>query len=167
MAKKENIVFYGTGRRKNAVARVRLVEGTGKITINGKDIDEFFGLETLKVIVRQPLTVTNTTAKYDVIATVKGGGFTGQAGAIRHGIARALNEANSEYRPALKSNGFLTRDPRMKERKNTVLKKLEKLHNSQKDRIYKIQPRKVSNFRGFYYCIISKASLEPFSPSKL
>ena len=126
MAKKENIVFYGTGRRKNAIARVRLVEGNGKITINGKDIDEFFGLETLKVIVRQPLTVTNTTAKYDVIANVKGGGFTGQAGAIRHGIARALNEANSEYRPSLKSNGFLTRDPRMKERKKYGLKKARK-----------------------------------------
>lgn len=126
MAKKENIVFYGTGRRKNAIARVRLVEGNGKITINGKDIDEFFGLETLKVIVRQPLTVTNTTAKYDVIANVKGGGFTGQAGAIRHGIARALNEANSEYRSALKSNGFLTRDPRMKERKKYGLKKARK-----------------------------------------
>lgn len=126
MAKKENIVFYGTGRRKSSVSRVRLVEGTGKITINGKDIDEFFGLETLKVIARQPLTVTNTTTKYDVIATVKGGGFTGQAGAIRHGIARALNEANSEYRPALKSNGFLTRDPRMKERKKYGLKKARK-----------------------------------------
>ena len=126
MAKKENVVFYGTGRRKSSVARVRLVEGNGKITINGKDIDEFFGLETLKVIVRQPLTVTNTTAKYDVIATVKGGGFTGQAGAIRHGIARALNEANNEYRPALKSNGFLTRDPRMKERKKYGLKKARK-----------------------------------------
>ena len=126
MAKKENIVFYGTGRRKNAIARVRLVEGNGKITINGKDIDEFFGLETLKVIVRQPLTVTNTTAKYDVIANVKGGGFTGQAGAIRHGIARALNEANSEYRPSLKPNGFLTRDPRMKERKKYGLKKARK-----------------------------------------
>ena len=126
MAKTENIVFYGTGRRKSSVSRVRLVEGTGKITINGKDIDEFFGLETLKVIVRQPLTVTNTTAKYDVIATVKGGGFTGQAGAIRHGIARALNEANSEYRPALKQNGFLTRDPRMKERKKYGLKKARK-----------------------------------------
>ena len=126
MAKKENIVFYGTGRRKNAIARVRLVDGSGKITINGKDIDEFFGLETLKVIVRQPLTVTNTTAKYDVIANVKGGGFTGQAGAIRHGIARALNEANSEYRPELKSNGFLTRDPRMKERKKYGLKKARK-----------------------------------------
>ena len=100
MAKKENIVFYGTSRRKNAIARVRLVEGTGKITINGKDIDEFFGLETLKVIVRQPLTVTNTVDKYDVTCTVTGGGFTGQAGAIRHGIARALNAANIEYRPA-------------------------------------------------------------------
>ena len=126
MAKKDNIVFYGTGRRKSSVSRVRLLEGTGKITINGKDIDEFFGLETLKVIVRQPLTVTNTTAKYDVIATVKGGGFTGQAGAIRHGIARALNEANSEYRPSLKQNGFLTRDPRMKERKKYGLKKARK-----------------------------------------
>ena len=125
-AKSEKIMFYGTGRRKKSIARVRLVEGNGKITINGKDIDEFFGLETLKVIVRQPLTVTNTTAKYDVIANVKGGGFTGQAGAIRHGIARALNEANSEYRPALKSNGFLTRDPRMKERKKYGLKKARK-----------------------------------------
>ena len=123
---KNNIVFYGTGRRKSSVSRVRLIEGTGKITINGKDIDEFFGLETLKVIARQPLTVTNTTAKYDVIVTVKGGGFTGQAGAIRHGIARALNEANSEYRPALKQNGFLTRDPRMKERKKYGLKKARK-----------------------------------------
>ena len=122
MAKTENIVYYGTGRRKSSVARVRLVEGSGKITINGKDIDEFFGLETLKVIVKQPLTVTNTTTKYDVICTVKGGGFTGQAGAIRHGIARALNEANIEYRPALKSNGFLTRDPRMKERKKYGLR---------------------------------------------
>ena len=126
MAKKENVVFYGTGRRKSSVARVRLVEGNGKITINGKDIDEFFGLETLKVIVRQPLTVTNTTSKYDVICTVKGGGFTGQAGAIRHGIARALNKANTEYRPALKSSGFLTRDPRMKERKKYGLKKARK-----------------------------------------
>lgn len=126
MAKKDNIVFYGTGRRKSSIARVRLIEGTGKITINGKDIDEFFGLETLKVIVRQPLTVTNTATKYDVIVTVKGGGFTGQAGAVRHGIARALNEANSEYRPALKSNGFLTRDSRMKERKKYGLKKARK-----------------------------------------
>ena len=126
MAKSEKIVFYGTGRRKSSIARVRLVEGNGKITINGKDIDEFFGLETLKVIVRQPLVVTNTSTKYDVICKVQGGGFTGQAGAIRHGIARALNEANAEYRPALKSNGFLTRDPRMKERKKYGLKKARK-----------------------------------------
>ncbi len=126
MAKSEKIVFYGTGRRKSSVARVRITEGTGKITINGKDIDEFFGMETLKVIVRQPLTVTNTSAKYDVICKVQGGGFTGQAGAIRHGIARALNEANSEFRPALKQNGFLTRDPRMKERKKYGLKKARK-----------------------------------------
>ena len=126
MAKSEKIVYTGTGRRKSSIARVRLVEGSGKITINGKDIDEFFGLETLKVIVRQPLTVTNTSDKYDVICSVQGGGFTGQAGAIRHGIARALNEANSEFRPALKLNGFLTRDPRMKERKKYGLKKARK-----------------------------------------
>jgi len=122
----EKLYYYGTGRRKNAIARVRLTEGSGKITINGKDIEEFFGMETLKVIVKQPLTVTNTTAKYDVIAKVTGGGFTGQAGAIRHGIARALNEANAEFRPALKQNGFLTRDPRMKERKKYGLKKARK-----------------------------------------
>ena len=126
MAKSNNLVYMGTGRRKSSIARVRLVEGTGKITINGKDLEEFFDLETLKVIVRQPLTVTNTLAKYDVICTVKGGGVSGQAGAIRHGIARALNEANSEYRPALKTNGFLTRDPRMKERKKYGLKKARK-----------------------------------------
>ena len=126
MAKSNKIVYMGTGRRKSSIARVRLVEGTGKITINGKDIEEFFDLETLKVIVRQPLTVTNTLAKYDVICSVRGGGVSGQAGAIRHGIARALNEANSEYRPALKSNGFLTRDPRMKERKKYGLKKARK-----------------------------------------
>ncbi|MCI8617712.1 MAG: 30S ribosomal protein S9 [Clostridia bacterium] len=126
MAKTEKIAYLGTGRRKSSIARVRLIEGSGKITINGKDIEEFFGLETLKVIVRQPLTVTNTLDKYDVICTVQGGGFTGQAGAIRHGIARALNEANSEFRPALKTNGFLTRDPRMKERKKYGLKKARK-----------------------------------------
>ena len=122
----DKICYCGTGRRKNSIARVRLVEGTGKITINGKDIEEYFGMETLKVIVRQPLTVTNTTAKYDVVAKVVGGGFTGQAGAIRHGLARALNEANDEFRPVLKSNGFLTRDPRMKERKKYGLKKARK-----------------------------------------
>ena len=124
MAKAKSVknVFYGTGRRKKSIARVRLVEGTGVVTINGKSIDEYFGTEVLKVIVRQPLTATNTVAKYDVIAKVIGGGFTGQAGAIRHGIARALNEANSEFRPVLKVNGYLTRDPRMKERKKYGLK---------------------------------------------
>lgn len=118
--------FLGTGRRKKSIARVRLVDGNGKITINGKDIEEYFGTEVLKTIVRQPLTATNTTAKFDVVAKVQGGGFTGQAGAIRHGIARALNEANSEFRPALKTNGYLTRDPRMKERKKYGLKKARK-----------------------------------------
>ena len=125
-AKTDKIVFYGTGRRKSSIARVRLVEGKGTITINEKDIDEYLGTETLKVIVRQPLTSTNTLDKYDVICKVQGGGFTGQAGAIRLGIARALLEANSEYRPTLKSAGFLTRDPRMKERKKYGLKKARK-----------------------------------------
>ena len=124
--KSEKIVFYGTGRRKSSIARVRLVEGTGVITINGKDINEYLGMETLKVIVRQPLVATNTLSKYDVICKVTGGGFTGQAGAIRHGISRALLEANSEYRPTLKANGFLTRDSRMKERKKYGLKKARK-----------------------------------------
>ena len=126
MAKSEKVVFLGTGRRKSSIARVRLVEGKGNITVNGKDINEYFGEETLRVIVKQPLTVTNTLSKYDVIAKVQGGGFSGQAGAVLHGIARALNEANSEYRPVLKSNGFLTRDPRMKERKKYGLKKARK-----------------------------------------
>ena len=115
--------FYGTGRRKESVARVRLVPGSGKITVNGRDIDDYFGLETLKIIVRQPLEATKTNGKFDVIVTVKGGGFTGQAGAIRHGIARALLEADADYRPILKKAGYLTRDPRMKERKKPGLKK--------------------------------------------
>ena len=125
-AKKDKIMFYGTGRRKSSIARVRLVEGTGVITINGKNINEYLGTDTLKVIVRQPLTATNTLDKYDVICSVQGGGFTGQAGAIRLGIARALLEANSEYRPTLKSAGFLTRDSRQKERKKYGLKKARK-----------------------------------------
>ncbi|MDY2790650.1 MAG: 30S ribosomal protein S9 [Lachnospiraceae bacterium] len=115
--------YYGTGRRKNSVARVYLVPGTGKITINKRDIDHYLGLETLKIIVRQPLEATKTNGKFDVIVTVKGGGFTGQAGAIRHGIARALLEADADYRPILKKAGYLTRDPRMKERKKPGLKK--------------------------------------------
>lgn len=128
MAKTKNSeVFRGTGRRKSSVARVRIVAGSGKITVNGKDIQEYFGEETLRVIVRQPLTVTNTEAKFDVVANVKGGGFAGQAGAVRHGIARALNEANKEeYRQVLKASGFLTRDAREKERKKYGLKKARK-----------------------------------------
>ena len=114
--------LYGTGRRKSSVARVRIVPGTGKITINDRDIDDFFGLETLKVVVRQPLVATDTLGKFDVIAKVSGGGFTGQAGAIRHGLSRALLTVDEEYRPALKAAGFLTRDPRMKERKKYGLK---------------------------------------------
>ena len=114
--------FYGTGRRKKSIARVFLKPGTGKITINKRDIDDYFGLETLKVIVRQPFGATETTDKFDVVCTVKGGGTTGQAGAIRHGIARALIQADSDFRPVLKKEGFLTRDPRMKERKKYGLK---------------------------------------------
>ena len=127
MAKSNKEVFLGTGRRKSSIARVRLTSGTGKITVNGKDINEYFGEETLRVIVKQPLTVTGTESKYDVVAKVVGGGFSGQAGAVRHGIARALNEANrEEYRPTLKSNGLLTRDSRKKERKKYGLKKARK-----------------------------------------
>ncbi len=114
--------YYGTGRRKSSVARVYLVPGTGKITINKKDIEEYFGLETLKLIVRQPLETTGTSGKFDVIVNVQGGGTTGQAGAIRHGISRALLEADEDFRAPLKKAGFLTRDPRMKERKKYGLK---------------------------------------------
>lgn len=115
--------FYGTGRRKRSVARVRLYQGTGKITINDRDIDEYFGLDTLKLIVRQPLELTETTEKFDVVCRVAGGGVTGQAGAIRHGISRALLQYDSEaLRATLKKAGFLTRDPRMKERKKYGLK---------------------------------------------
>ena len=115
--------LYGTGRRKSSVARVHLFQGgTGSITINGRDIDDYFGLETLKMVVRQPLVTTNTMGKVDIVATVKGGGVSGQAGALRHGVARALLLASEDYRPLLKKAGFLTRDPRMKERKKYGLK---------------------------------------------
>lgn len=114
--------YYGTGRRKSSVARVFLVPGTGKITVNKKDIEEYFGLDTLKVIVRQPLEATSTTDKFDVIVTVRGGGVSGQAGAIRHGLSRALLQTDEDYRPVLKKEGYLTRDPRMKERKKYGLK---------------------------------------------
>ena len=121
MAKAANN-FYGPGRRKKSIARVYLKPGKGNITVNKRDINDYFGLETLKVIVRQPLALTETTDKFDVVVTVKGGGTTGQAGAIRHGIARALLTVDNDYRPALKKAGFLTRDPRMKERKKYGLK---------------------------------------------
>ena len=114
--------YYGTGRRKSSVARVYLVPGSGKITVNKRDIEEYFGLETLKLIIRQPLEVTGTTGKFDISINVCGGGTTGQAGAIRHGISRALLEADSDFRPALKKAGFVTRDRRMKERKKYGLK---------------------------------------------
>jgi len=114
--------FYGTGRRKSSVARVRLFPGTGNITINGQDIDKYFGLETLKLIINQPFDVTDTRGKFDIVANVKGGGFSGQAGAIRHGVSRALLLADDSFRAPLKKAGFLTRDPRMKERKKYGLK---------------------------------------------
>ena len=123
MYESKRAYHYGTGRRKASVARVRVYEnGTGSITINGRDIDDYFGLETLKLIVRQPLNTTDTIGKVDVVCTVEGGGVTGQAGAIRHGVSRALLEVNPEYRAHLKAAGFLTRDPRMKERKKYGLK---------------------------------------------
>ena len=115
--------FYGTGRRKSSVARVRLYPGTGAITINGKSIDEYFGLDTLKLIINQPFGVTGTEGKFDIVANVNGGGFSGQAGAVRHGISRALLTVDADFRPELKKAGFLTRDPRMKERKKYGLKK--------------------------------------------
>ena len=118
--------FYGTGRRKKSIARVYLMPGKGEITINKRPIDEYFGLETLKVIVRQPMAATDTVDKYDVLVNVHGGGYTGQAGAIRHGISRALLQVDADYRPVLKKAGFLTRDPRMKERKKYGLKKARK-----------------------------------------
>ena len=117
-----NEKYYGTGRRKKSIARVYLVPGTGKITVNKRDIDDYFGLETLKTIVRQPLVATDNTDKFDVLVNVHGGGFTGQAGAIRHGISRALLQVDAENKPTLKAEGYLTRDPRMKERKKYGLK---------------------------------------------
>lgn len=118
--------YIGTGRRKKAIARVRLVPGTGKITINKRDIETYFNYETLRVVVKEPLVITDTLGQYDVLVNVHGGGYTGQAGAIRHGISRALLQADAELRPILKKAGFLTRDPRMKERKKYGLKKARK-----------------------------------------
>ena len=158
--------FYGTGRRKKSIARVYLVPGTGNITINKRDIDEYLGLETLKVVVRQPLVATETLDKFDVLVNVRGGGYTGQAGAIRHGIARALLQADPDYRPVLKKAGYLTRDPRMKERKKYGLKAarrapqfskrqlVERLSSARDNLLFKSyqngsSPRKIKVFRGF------------------
>ncbi len=124
--------YYGTGRRKKSIARVYLMPGKGEITINRRNIDDYFGLETLKVIVRQPLAATDTVDKFDVKVTVRGGGYTGQAGAVRHGIARALLQADPDYRPTLKKAGYLTRDPRMKERKKYGLKAARRAHQFSK-----------------------------------
>jgi len=117
------VQYRGTGRRKESLARVRLIPGNGKIMINGRQMDQYFGMETLKLIVRQPLVATATLDRFDIVAKVEGGGFSGQAGALRHGIARALLQADGEYRLVLKKSGYLTRDPRMKERKKYGLKK--------------------------------------------
>ena len=148
-----SVKYYGTGRRKKSVARVYLVPGTGKITINKRDIDEYLGLETLKVVVRQPLVATETVEKFDVIVNVKGGGYTGQAGAIRHGIARALLQADAEYRPILKKAGYLTRDPRMKERKKYGLKAARRAPQfSKREFLWFWNPGNQS-FLGFFYKI--------------
>ena len=140
--------FYGTGRRKKSIARVYLVPGTGKITINKRDIDEYFGLETLKVIVRQPLALTETEGKFDVIVNVHGGGYTGQAGAIRHGLSRALLEADKDYRPALKAAGFLTRDPRMSQSSSSRSAVQQAIIPIEYGNLSK--PRKFLIFRGFF-----------------
>ena len=154
--------YYGTGRRKHSVARVRVYPGSGTITINGRSIDDYFGLETLKLIVRQPLTLTDTIEKFDIVATVAGGGVTGQAGAIRHGLSRALLQYSDELRPVLKKAGFLTRDPRMKERKKYGLKAARRasLHvallSSPRDNLYPLwehSNRLVMRFAALWDCL--------------
>ena len=153
-----NTKYYGTGRRKKSIARVYLVPGTGKITINKRDIDEYLGLETLKVIVRQPLVATENVDKFDVLVNVKGGGYTGQAGAIRHGIARALLTVDADYRPVLKKAGYLTRDPRMKERKKYGLKSARRAPQFSKQIVFTIskrlpKPLQTQCLQGFFLCL--------------
>ena len=147
--------YYGTGRRKTSVARVRLVPGEGNVIINNRELKDYFGLKTLELIIKQPLNLTETIGKYDVLAKVEGGGPSGQAGAIRHGIARALLKVDIEYRPALKKAGFLTRDPREKERRKYGLKKLVKLHNSRNVKNclseWKLKPLQTQYLRGFSF----------------
>ncbi len=149
MYESKNPYYYGTGRRKSSVARVRLYAGTGKITINGRDIDDYFGLETLKLIVRQPMALTDTLGQFDVVCTVAGGGVSGQAGAIRHGIARALLQHGDEMRPILKKAGLLTRDPRMKERKKYGLKAARRAPQFSKRRFDPVQCRTIHKPPGF------------------
>ena len=156
-----NTKYYGTGRRKSSVARVYLVPGTGKITINKRDIDEYLGLETLKVIVRQPLVATETVDKFDVLVNVKGGGYSGQAGAIRHGISRALLQVDNEYRPTLKAAGFLTRDPRMKERKKYGLKAARRAPQFSKRELSRNENIKKSPiYKGYRSCGMLSDGLE-------
>ena len=151
MAKTER--YYGTGRRKKSIARVYLVPGNGNITINKRSIDEYFGLETLKVIVRQPLAATETAEKFDVLVNVHGGGYTGQAGAIRHGISRALLQVDGDFRPVLKKAGFLTRDPRMKERKKYGLKAARRAPQFSKRSFFSYREIKKSPFyKGYRGC---------------
>ena len=147
-----NPYFYGTGRRKESVARVRVYAGTGKITINDRDIDDYFGLDTLKLIVRQPLALTETTEKFDIVCRVNGGGVSGQAGAIRHGLSRALLQYDESLRPALKKAGFLTRDPRMKER-STVSRQQEEHNSSQRDNYFSISRHSLRS--AFFFCTTS------------
>mgnify|MGYP000878238340 CR=1 FL=1 len=157
--------YYGTGRRKKSIARVYLVPGTGKITINKRDIDEYLGLETLKVVVRQPLVATETVDKFDVLVNVRGGGFTGQAGAIRHGISRALLQADADYRPVLKKAGFLTRDPRMKERKKYGLKAARRAPQFSKRRFPSLlYAQKAPFLRTVPFCGFDKECVFPSSP---
>ena len=145
------VQYMGTGRRKKSVARVRLVPGNGKVVINKREIENFFGLETLRVIVNQPLVLTGTKDKFDVLVNVHGGGFTGQAGAIRHGIARALVKSDEALKSELKKAGFLTRDPRMVERKKYGLKKARRAHNSQRDNIWGTDIRKEKYILSIYF----------------
>lgn len=150
MKKSNTVQYHGVGRRKKSVARVFLRPGTGNIVVNGKTLEEYLPLETLRMVVKSPLEITNTVDQFDVIINVQGGGYTGQSGAMRHGITRALMEASEDYRPVLKAAGFVTRDPRAKERKNTVLKQLVVLHNSLNVSILLTKRMQKPLYKGFF-----------------
>lgn len=153
MKKSNTVQYHGVGRRKKSVARVFLRPGTGNIVVNGKTLEEYLPLETLRMVVKSPLEITNTVDQFDVIINVQGGGYTGQSGAMRHGITRALMEASEDYRPVLKAAGFVTRDPRAKERKNTVLKQLVVLHNSLNVSILLTKRMQKPLYKGFFLCL--------------